>query len=182
MALHNADELAVVLDRADHLGPVFARHAYGMRAWVDLFSAHVAGLPRPEDKALLARLVAVNAGHMLLFRDRAAANGTDPDAYTCPDEGEAIYNRIPALAGADALVGYALGSLDHFAQLLAVYRAAAAGDDAAAIDQVRADVDRARAELRERAAGDGADTAAAEAHELYRVRELAEVPLYAHAA
>ncbi len=182
MALHNADELAVVLDRADHLGPVFARHAYGMRAWVDLFSAHVAGLPRPEDKALLAGLIAVNARHMLLFRERAAANGTDPDAYTCPDEGEAIYDRIPGLSGADELVGYALGSLDHFAQLLTVYRAAAEGDDAAAIDTVRADVDRARAELRERAAGDGAEATAAEAHELYRVRELAEVPLYAHAA
>jgi hypothetical protein len=180
MALQNADELAVVLDRAGHLGPVFARHAYGMRAWVDLFSAHVAGLADPADKALLATLVAANARHMLLFRERAAANGTDPDAYTCPDEGEAIYDRIPELSGADQLVGYALGSLDHFAELLAVYRGAAAGDDAAAIDTVRADVDGARAELHERA-GLGADALAAEAHELYRVRELAEVPLYADA-
>jgi hypothetical protein len=180
MALQNADELAVVLDRADHLGPVFARHAYGMRAWVDLFSAHVAGLPDPADKALLATLVAVNARHMLLFRDRAAANGTDPDAYACPDEGEAIYDRIPELPGAGALVGYALGSLDHFAELLAVYRGAAAGADADAIDSVRADVDRARAQLRERAGAD-ADALAAEAHERYRLRELAEVPRYAHA-
>jgi hypothetical protein len=113
MALQNAGELAEVLDRADHLGPVFARHAYGMRAWVDLFSAHVAGLAEPADKALLAALVATNARHMMLFRERAAANGTDPDAYTCPDEGEAIYDRIPQLHGADELVGYALGSLDH---------------------------------------------------------------------
>jgi hypothetical protein len=181
MALQNADELAVVLDRADHLGPVFARHAYGMRAWVDLFSAHVAGMPEPADKALLATLVAVNARHMLLFRERAAANGTDPDAYVCPAEGEAIYARIPALAGAAELAGYALGSLDHFAELLAVYRAAADGADAEAIDTVRADVDRARAQLRERV-GDAAGAALAEAHELYRVRELAEVPRYAHAA
>src|SRR3954453_5927247 len=114
MALQNADELAQVLDCADHLGPVFARHAYGMRAWVDLFSAHVAGLPQPADKALLAAPVATNARHMMLFRERAAANGTDPDAYTCPDEGEAIYERIPRLQGADALVGYALGSADPF--------------------------------------------------------------------
>src|SRR6187200_111705 len=153
MALQNADELAQVLHRADHLGPVFARHAYGMRA-------RVGGLPDPADKALLAALVATNARHMMLFRERAAANGTDPDAYTCPDEGEAIYDRIPRLQGADALVGYALGSLDHFAQLLGVYRGAAEGDDAAAIDAVRADVDRARAELRERAAGHGAEAAA----------------------
>src|SRR3954468_12096110 len=181
MALQNADELAVVLDRADHLGPVFARHAYGMRAWVDLFSAHVAGLPDPVDKALLATLVAVNARHMLLFRERAAANGTDPDAYTCPDEGEAIYDRIPELSGRAELVGYALGSLDHFAELLAVYRGAADGVDAEAIDGVRADVDGARAQLRA-GAGDGARAAADDAHELYRVRELAEVPLYADAA
>jgi hypothetical protein len=179
MALQNADELAQVLERTDHLGPVFARHAYGMRAWVDLFSAHVADLPAPADKALLAALVATNARHMMLFRDRAAANGTDPDAYTCPDEGEAIYGRIPQLSGAEALVGYALGSLDHFAELLSHYRAAADGDDAAAIDAVRADVDDARAQLRARAS-DGAGAAADEAHELYRVRELAEVPLYAH--
>src|SRR3954470_6852517 len=103
MALQNADELAQVLHRADHLGPVFARHAYGMRAWVDLFSAHVAGLSDPGDKALLAALIATNARHMLLFRERAAANGTDPDAYACPDEGEAIYQRISELRGTDEL-------------------------------------------------------------------------------
>jgi hypothetical protein len=44
---------------------------------------------------------------------------------------------------------------------------------------VRADVDDARGQLRARA-GSGATAAADEAHELYRVRELAEVPLYAH--
>jgi hypothetical protein len=181
MALQNADELAQVLGRAAHLGPVFARHAYGMRAWVDLFSAHVSGLPDPADKALLAALVATNARHMMLFRERAAANGTDPDAYTCPDQGEAIYDRIPELDDAEQLVGYALGSLDHFAELLAVYRQAAAGDDAEAIDTVRADVDGARAQLRARA-GAGARAAADEAHERYRVRELAEVPLYARVA
>jgi hypothetical protein len=181
MALQNAGELAEVLDRADNLGPVFARHAYGMRAWVDLFSAHVPGLDDPAAKTLLATLIATNARHMMLFRERAVANGTDPDAYVCPDEGEAIYERIPELAGADELVGYALGSLDHFAQLLAVYRQAAEGADAEAIDTVRADVDDARAALRKHAGG-RADALAAEAHELYRVRELAEVPLYAAAA
>jgi hypothetical protein len=180
MALENRDELASVLDRAEHLGPVFARHAYGMRAWVDLFSAHVADLPDPADKALLAELVATNARHMMLFRERAAANGTDPDAYACPDEGELIYDRIPQLAGTQELVGYALGSLDHFAELLTVYRDAAEGADADAIDGVRGDVDEARRALRERA-GDVALRLVAEAHELYRVRELAEVPRYAGA-
>jgi len=42
--------------------------------------------------------------------------------------------RIDELQGLDEAVGYALGSLDHFEQLLAVYRAAADGDDAAAIE------------------------------------------------
>jgi len=181
MALQNAAELARVLDGSAHLGPVFARHAYGMRAWVDLFSAHIVDLADPADKALLAALVATNARHMLLFRARAAALGTDPDTYVCPAEGEAIYARIPALRGPDELVGYALGSLDHFAELLEVYRAAAAGADAAALDTVRTEVDAARAELVARA-GARAQRLAAEAHERYRVRELAEVPRYAHAA
>src|SRR3954447_17675638 len=144
MALQNVDELAQVLDRADHLGPVFARHAYGMRAWVDLFSARVVGLPEPADKALLGTLVATNARHMMLFRERAAAHGTDPDAYSCPDEGEVIYDRIPQLAGTEELVGYVLGSLAHSADPLGVSRGPPDGADAEAIDSVRADVDAAR--------------------------------------
>ena len=70
MALENAAELAAVLDRRERLGLVFARHAYGMRAWVDLFSARVASIEDPEAKALVATLVADNARHMLLFRAR----------------------------------------------------------------------------------------------------------------
>ena len=56
----------------------------------------------------------------------------------------------------------------------------AATADADAIDTVRADVDDARAQLRGRA-GDAALRLAEEAHERYRVRELAEVPRYAGA-
>jgi hypothetical protein len=179
MALDNADELSAVLEERERLGKVFARHAYGMRAWVDLFSARVPGIEAPEVKALVATLVADNARHMMLFRERAAALGVDPDAYACPREGEAIYERIPELVSFDDLLGYALGSLEHFGQLLSVYRAAAAGADAAAIDSVRADVDRMCAELR---AWPAAPLLAAEAHERYRVRELVETPLYAHAA
>jgi hypothetical protein len=180
VALQNADELAQILDRADALGPVFARHAYGMRAWVDLFSAHIRRTGDPAADELLGALVAANARHMLLFRERALAHSIDPDAYVCPPEGQAIYARIPRLCTLDELVGYALGSLDHFAELLGAYRAAADGADAETIDAVRADVDRGRAELRARA-GDAAQRLAAEAHERYRVRELAEVPRYAHA-
>src|SRR4051794_22253417 len=180
MALDNVAELVGVLRRRERLGRVFARHAYGMRAWVDLFSARVPQVGDPELKALVATLVADNARHMMLFRARAAAHGADPDPYACPPEGEAIYERIEAIDSLDELLGYALGSLDHFDQLLGVYRAAADGEDAATIDEVRADVTRMRRALRP-LCGPEAERLAGEAHELYRVRELAETPRYAHA-
>jgi hypothetical protein len=180
MALENAAELAQVLGRRERLGKVFARHAYGMRAWVDLFSARIAGIDDPGAKALVAGLVAENARHMMLFRARAAAHGVDPDAYTAPTEGEAIYERIEELDSLEELLGYARGSLDHFDELLSVYRAAADGQDAAAIDAVQADVARMRGALRP-FSGPEADRLAAEAHERYRVRELVETSLYAHA-
>lgn len=180
MALENVAELSQVLADRARLGRVFARHAYGMRVWVDLISTRVRAVADPETKALLAQLVADNARHMLLFRERAWAHGVDPDAYACPQEGEAIYARIGELRGLDELAGYALGSLDHFTQLLAVYRDAAEGEDRAAIDSVTADVQHMRAALAPLARG-GGERAAAEAHELYRVRELVETPRYAHA-
>jgi hypothetical protein len=180
MALENVAELSEVLAERARLGRVFARHAYGMRVWVDLFSARVPFVTDPDAKALLAQLVADNARHMLLFRERAAAHGVDPDAYACPPEGEAIYERIPELDGLDELAGYALGSLDHFTELLAVYREAADGEDRAAIDAVSADVRRMRDAIAPLAGADG-ERRAAEAHELYRVRELVETPRYAHA-
>jgi hypothetical protein len=179
MALDNAAELSAVLEKRERLGKVFARHAYGMRAWVDLFSARVSAIGAPEIKALVTTLVADNARHMMLFRERAAALGIDPDAYACPPEGEAIYERIPELDSLDELLGYALGSLEHFDQLLSVYRAAATGADVVVIDAVRADVHRMCADMRARPA---APRLAAEAHERYRVRELVETPRYAHAA
>lgn len=179
MALENAAELSAVLAERERLGKVFARHAYGMRWWVDLFSARIAAIQDPQLKGLVATLVADNARHMLLFRQRAAALGVDPDAYACPPEGEAIYERIPELGSVEEALGFALGSLEHFDQLLAVYRAAASGEDAAAIDSVRADVQRMCRDLRTSPA---APRLVAEAHERYRVRELVETPLYAYAA
>lgn len=179
MALENAAELAGVLRRSDLLGKVFARHAYGMRAWVDLFSARVAAIPDPATKALVATLVADNARHMLLFRAHAAAHGVDADAYVCPPEGAAIYTRIEELDAPEELLGYALGSLDHFDQLLAVYRGAADGDDVRVIDRVRADVARMRMRLRP-LVGAAGQRYADEAQERYRRRELIETPRYAH--
>jgi hypothetical protein len=178
MTLENAAELAEVLRRQQRMGRIFARHAYGMRAWVDLFSARIAGVPDPALKALVATLVAENARHMMLFRERAAAHGVDPDAYAAPGEGEAIYERIEELVAPGDLLGYALGSLDHFDELLSVYREAAAGDDLEAIAAVQSDVARMRRALRPHVGPDAA-LLAAEAHERYRLRELVETPRYA---
>src|SRR4051794_19656878 len=165
--LENRDRLAGVLEEPELLGDVFARHAYGMREWVDLFSVRVPEAADPEVKALLARIVADNATHMLLFRRRARAHGVDPDAYRPPAEGDAIYERIPELRGLPALAGYALGSLEHFRQLLDVYRTAATHyDDKAVLDRVVADTDRSLAAPRPPAGnpGRGAPAGGPEAH------------------
>ena len=170
--------IEVLTDDPGRIGRVFARHAYGMRRWVDLFSARVASTDDPAMKQLLAELVATNARHMNLFRARALAHGVDPDAYLAPPEGEVIYERIEAMGDLGELAGYAAGSLDHFAELLNAYAATATGEDAAAIAAVTADNDAARARLAPWAAE--AEDRAAEAHELYRRRELLETSSYAN--
>ena len=175
--LSNREELETILSESARLGQVFARHAYGMRRWVDLFAARIAEIDDPRHKELVAVLVADNARHMNLFRERALAHGVDPDAYRVPVEGELIYQRLDQKAEFEDVAGYALGSLDHFAELLTVYARAATGGDAAVIASVREDVDGMRAQLRPLAAS--GEDAEAEAHELYRVREIAETPRYA---
>lgn len=176
--LDNRSELEQVLCDPDVLGAVFTRHAYGMRRWVDLFSQRIPQIDDPYVTELVAEIVAINARHTVLFRERAIARGVDPDTYVCPPEGEQIYERLAPLQGDDTLA-YALGSLEHFGDLLAVYAEAAIDpDDAAVLSIVRADNDAALARLREfTQCPDG--PAAAAAHELYRLRELAETPLYA---
>lgn len=157
---------------------MFARHAYGMGRWVDLFSARIPAIEEPALAELVAAIVRDNARHMVLFRERALAAGVDPDAYLCPPAGEAIYDPIPALP-LDELLGYALGSLEHFAELLETYAESAAGADAEAIATVRADNERAIARLGELVGARG-ERLKAEAHERYRRRELVETPTYAH--
>lgn len=138
--LANRDELLDVLTGDPRrIGKVFARHAYGMRRWVDLFSIRIPLTADPDAKQLLAELVATNARHMNLFRIRAIAHGVDPDAYVAPPEGDAIYERIEVIDDFDELVAYAAGSLDHFGQLLDAYAATATGEDAVTIAIVAAD-------------------------------------------
>jgi len=175
--LDNRDELLGVLgDDPRRIGKVFARHAYGMRRWVDLFSGRVPLTSDPAAKQLLAEIVAANARHMNLFRVRAIAHGVDPDAYVAPREGEAIYERIEIIEDFDELVAYAAGSLDHFGQLLDAYAASAEGEDAVTIAVVSADNGMALERLAALMAGP--HSAASDAHELYRRRELVETGLY----
>lgn len=177
--LENRAELDAVLRRPKGLGRVLGRHAYGMGRWVDLFAVRIPAVSDPRLKELVARLVADNARHMVLFRDRAVVHGVDPDAYSCPPAGEVIYERLAEL-DLDQSIAYALGSLEHFAELLAAYASAADGDDAAVIDTVRAETQQTIALLRPLVA-DVSSPLAGEAHERYRRRELIETPLYAHA-
>jgi hypothetical protein len=177
--LENRAELEAVLSRPRGLGRVLARHAYGMRRWVDVFDERRQTVADPRLRDLVAQVAADNARHMVMFRTRAEAHGVDPDSYTCPPEGETIYDRLAELDIEQSLA-YALGSLEHFSELLSAYAGAADGADAAVIETVRAETDGTIALLR-RFVEDAASPLASEAHERYRVRELVETPLYAHA-
>ena len=182
MALENAAELAAVLDRRERLGLVFARHAYGMRAWVDLFSARVASIEDPEAKALVASLVADNARHMLLFRERGRGpTASTPTPTSPPTRARPSTRRIDELSDVDELLGYASArsttSTSSWRSTAPPPTArtptpstASRADVARALDQLRPMVD----------TGADAERLAAEAHELYRRRELVETPRYVH--
>jgi len=172
--LENRSQLEQVL--RGRLGAAFARHAYGMRRWVDLFAVRLPEIRDSHLTELVAAIVHQNARHAVLFRERAVAHELDPDRYECPPEGEATYEGIPE--DLDETLAYALGSLEHFADLLAVYaEVAQLPRDAEVLAEVRAENDRAIAKLRA-AVGHSSNGAAATAHQLYRVRELVETPLY----
>ena len=174
--IENRSQLEQIL--RGRLGAAFARHAYGMRKWVDLFAVRVPAIEDAYLTELVTGIVHQNARHARMFRERAQAHGVAPDLYVCPPEGEATYEGMPADTG--ETLAYALGSLEHFADLLAVYAEVAESlADAEVLAEVRADNNAAIARLRERVGRSG-NGAAATAHELYRVRELAEAPLYAH--
>jgi hypothetical protein len=176
--LQNRSELEQVLRGPASLGTVFARHAYGMRRWVELFAVRIPEIEDAHLTELVAAIVSLNAKHTVLFRERALTHGVDPDAYVCPPEGAVIYERMAPLS-ADETLAYALGSLEHFADLLAVYAEVASDErDIAVLAEVHADNDRSIARLRAVVGQPAAP--AADAHELYRVRELAETPLYAN--
>jgi len=143
---------------------------------LELFSVRLPEIRDPHLTELVAAIVHQNARHAVLFRERAVAHELDPDRYECPPEGEATYEGIPE--DLDETLAYALGSLEHFADLLAVYaEVAQLPRDAEVLAEVRAENDRAIAKLRA-AVGHSSNGAAATAHQLYRVRELVETPLY----
>jgi hypothetical protein len=175
--LENRSELEQVLRGPARLGAAFARHAYGMRRWVELFAMKIPEIEDAHLTALVASIVSSNAKHTVMFRERASAHGVDPDEYVCPPAGEIIYAQMAPLNTEETLA-YALGSLEHFGDLLAVYTEVASDRrDAEVLAEVRADNDHSIARLREVVEPKMAP--AAHAHELYRVRELVETPLYA---
>src|SRR5579875_832046 len=146
--VQNRSELEEAL--RGRLGAAFARHAYGMRRWVELFAARLPSITDPEIHRLVAQIVADNASHAELFRRRALAHGVDPDGYRCSPEGEAVYARLEPLELREALA-YALGSLEHFAELLDLYAGLAEDEaDRAVLEQVRSENERSIARLRER--------------------------------
>lgn len=177
MSVANANELRGVLAAPQALGRCLARHAFGMRCWVELMGRNLGRFERPADLAVVARLVGDNARHMLLFRARAIALGVDPDGYRAPPAGAVIYERLEGLTDASDMAAFALGSLDHFSELLSIYRSVADDDTSAVIDQVLADVDEHRALLGGLLGGRG-ETLRAEAERLYEARELMEVGGY----
>ena len=75
------------------------------------------------------------------------------------------------------MAAFALGSLDHFRELLVIYRSVAGGASWAVICLVMSDVDEHRGLL----AGlltSGSEALRAEAERLYEARELVEVERY----
>lgn len=181
MSVANAEELRSVLVEREALGRCLARHAFGMRCWVELIGRTLGRFEHPVDLAVAARLVGDNARHMLLFRSRAVALGVDPDEYRAPPVGAVIYERLEGLTDSKDMTAFALGSLDHFGELLHIYRSVADDDTSAAIDQVLADVDEHRALLGGLLGGRGG-VLRAEAELLYRERELLEVEGYRRSA
>ena len=137
------------------LRPPRLRHA---RLGRPLLRARAVGR-RPRGQGARRQLVADNARHMLLFRERAAAHGVDPDAYVCPPEGEVIYERIDELGGARRARRLRAGLARPLRRSCSrVYRDAADGEDARRSTRSRADVQRMRAALAPLTAGDGGAT------------------------
>jgi len=135
VSVANANELRDVLAAPRALGRCLARHAFGMRCWVELMGRTLGRFERPADLAVMARLVGDNARHMLLFRARAIVLGVDPDGYRAPPVGAVIYERLEGLTDASDMAAFALGSLDHFSVLLSIYRSVADDDTSAVIDK-----------------------------------------------
>ena len=99
MALDNRSELEQVLCDPDVLGAVFARHAYGMRRWVDLFSQRIPQTDDPYATELVAEIVAINARHTVLFRERAIAPRRRPRRVRLPTGGRADLRALAPLRG-----------------------------------------------------------------------------------
>ena len=180
MALENVSELSRVLGQRQRLGLVFARHAYGMRAWVDLFSARVPAVADPEAKALLAQLVADNARHMMLFRERASPTASTPTPTTPRARARSSTSGSTTSPGSASWPATRSGRWTTSASSWRCTGTPPRARTARRSTTSRPTCSGMLVALRPLAGADGARRAA-EAHELYRVRELVETPRYAHA-
>ena len=183
--IRTPERLRQVLAEPRRLGRALSRHCYGMGQWVDIMGAKLASLPTLEDKALLARVIADNARHALLFGNRARELGEEPTTYRVPASGERIYQALARMTEPAELLGYARGSLIHFSALLDVYRSVADEGSLAVIAAVQKDVDEHLRLLGERLQGvpdherRRVEEAEALAEALYADREEEEVGWYA---
>ena len=140
MSIRNPDKLKKVLSDPKRLAKAFSRHTYGMLAWVDLFGGKLKFIEDLDTKLVAARIIADNAKHAKLFRDRARELGEKPETYAPPEIGQRIYDILESYNDTFDEFAYAWGSLIHFSSLLDLYHGVADPKSQKVIEEVRNDV------------------------------------------
>lgn len=149
MSIRHPDELRKVLSDPKKMGKVFSRHAYGMNAWVDLFTEKAKSVDDPGIKKLMTEVARDNKKHAELFSVRARELGETPQTYKPPDIGQRIYDILEEYDDVFDDFAYAWGSLIHFSELLSLYHSVADEKSKIVIEQVEDDVIRHLSSLEE---------------------------------
>ncbi len=140
MSIRNPEKLKGVLSDPKRLARAFSRHTYGMIAWVDLFGGKLKSFRNLETKLVVSRIIADNAKHAKLFRDRAKELGEKPETYRPPKIGQKIYDILEAYQDPFDDFAYAWGSLIHFSSLLDIYHRVADSKSRGVVEEVQRDV------------------------------------------
>lgn len=187
MSIRHPDELRKVLSDPKKMGRVFSRHAYGMNAWVELFTEKAKSVEDPEIQKLMIEVAKDNKKHAKLFSDRAKELGETPETYKPPEIGQKIYDILEQYDDVFDDFAYAWGSLIHFSELLSLYHSVADDKSKTIIEQVEDDVIRHLSSL-EQYFSKNADTqekkerareVIAVADNIYADREEEEIKWYA---